>query len=184
MAPAVISPEARMSSISCAVLIWIMRPLHFASSGRRPRMPVVIYRAAPSPGPEAGPSDRGRLPGLTVAAVGTEGAQRAGGDLLDGADRVDLHQETFSLVEARQGRRLFPVHLQPVAHRLRLVVVALDLLAVDDHPAAREPADELLLLDDQLEDAVEPVPELRQRGAQLLGLRDGPGEPVEQEAGL
>src|SRR3954467_15002519 len=171
MAPAVTSPEARMSSISCGVLIWIMRPLHFASHGRRAITPV----ATSSP-----PSVGGRLPGVVSAARG----ERAGGDLLDLADRVDAGQQPLALVEPGHGRRLFPVDLQPVADGLGLVVVALHHLAVDEHAPAGEPADQLLLVDDQLEHAVEAVPELGEGLAQLLGLGDGAGEAVEQEAGL
>src|SRR3954447_17437085 len=147
-APAVTSPEARMSSISCGVLIWIMRPLHFASSGRRLRIPAVIWLPYPSV--------RSRLSGLRRAARG----QRAGGDLLDLPDRVDAAQQAFGFVEPGEGGRLFPVDVQPVPHRLRLVVVALDHLTVDEHPAAGEPADQLVLLHDQLQHAVEGVTEV------------------------
>src|SRR4051812_23196634 len=74
-APAVTSPEARMSSISCAVLIWIMRPLHFASSGTRDStLPVISPLTL---------SVRARLLGVLDA----ERAQRAGGDLLHLTDR-------------------------------------------------------------------------------------------------
>src|SRR3954466_3862975 len=116
MAPAVTNPEARMSSISCGVLIWIMRPLHFASSGRRPRIPVAT---------SVPPSARGRLSGLGSAA----GGQRPIGDLLDLADRGDARQETCRLVEPGDGGGLFPVDLQPVPDGLGLVVVPLHGLA-------------------------------------------------------
>src|SRR6476620_333008 len=111
MAPAVTRPEARMSSISCGVLIWIMRPLHFASSGRRDSRSTVIPP----------PSVRARLPGV----VDAQRLHRAGGDLLDRTDRIEPRQETFRLVEARQGRGLFLVDVQAVPDGLGLVVVAL-----------------------------------------------------------
>src|SRR5215213_1569654 len=85
MAPATTSPAPRISSISCAVLIWIMRPLHFASSGRRLRTPADIYRS---------PSACGRLPGLGD----TTGGHRPGGDLLDLTDRVDAGEQARCLV--------------------------------------------------------------------------------------
>src|SRR5215207_8092457 len=99
MAPAVTSPEARMSSISCGVLIWIMRPLHFASSGRRDRIPAVISRT---------PSAVGGLPGLRRPA----GSQRPGGHLVHLTDRVDAGEQSLGLVEPGQRRGLFPVHLE------------------------------------------------------------------------
>src|SRR6195952_3655660 len=81
MAPAVISPEARMSSISCAVLIWIIRPLHFASSGTRDRIPAVIalplYR------------DRRSVFARLRALGRPERGKRPLGDLLDRPDGVD-----------------------------------------------------------------------------------------------
>src|SRR4051812_14712918 len=82
MAPAVTSPEARMSSISCGVLIWIMRPLHFASQGRRASRPAVICASL---------SVGRRLPGVVRTARG----QGAGGDLLDLADRVDAGEQAL-----------------------------------------------------------------------------------------
>src|ERR1700712_2792139 len=165
-APAVTSPEARISSISCAVLTWIMRPLHFPSSGTRPRSPVPTSAAGRS-------------------ALG--GPERAHGplrDLLDRTDRLDAGQQAFVLVEPRQRGRLFPVDAQAVPNGLGLVVVALNPLAVDEHAAAGQPTDQLVLVDDELEHAVQPLPQLRQRLAQLLGLGDRPREAVEQEPGL
>src|SRR3954471_21155799 len=151
-APAVTRPEARISSISRAVLIWIIRPLHFASRGSRarraaPRSPCTSCLAAS---------------GLGRAVVPAECPQRPVGDLVDAADRVDLAQQSGSLVDPRQRRRLFPVDLQAAPHRLGLVVVALHPLAVDEHAPAGEPAHQLLLLDDQLEHPVEGVPHLGQ----------------------
>src|SRR5919107_2025880 len=102
MAPAVTSPEARMSSISCGVLIWIIRPLHFASSARGER------RAASSP-----------------TASAPERRERPLGDLLDRADGVDPGQQSLSVVPARQRRRLLAVHLEAVPHGLPFVVVPL-----------------------------------------------------------
>src|SRR5215218_1047362 len=126
IAPAVTSPEARMSSISCGVLIWIMRPLHFASSGSRERSPPVISPPACS--------FRARLPGVVRPA----GGQRSRSDLLDLTDRVDAGEQTGGLVEPGQRRCLFPVDLQPVPDGLGLVVVPLDHLTVDQHPTAGE----------------------------------------------
>src|SRR5690349_5967108 len=116
-APAVTSPDARMSSISCGVLIWIMRPLHFASSGSRDRSPPVI-------GP-LGRSVRARRPGVLHA----QRLERARGDLVDLADGVDAGEQPLGLVEAGERFGLFPVDVQPMAHGLGLVVVALDHLA-------------------------------------------------------
>src|SRR3712207_5750331 len=104
IARATTSPAPRMSSISCGVLIWIMRPLHFATSGRRARIPADMRGAVPSAA--VGPSG---LP---------EGGHHASGDLLDGADRVDARQQPLALVEPRQRRGLFPVDLQAVPHGL------------------------------------------------------------------
>src|SRR5215218_8227642 len=123
MAPAVTSPEARMSSISCAVLIWIIRPLHFASSARGDRRPARS-RTASAP----------------------ERLERPPGDLVDRADGVDAGQQALLLVPARQRCRLLAVHLEPVPHGLGLVVVALHHLAVHQHPPAGEPAHELVLV--------------------------------------
>src|SRR3954470_20821009 len=83
IAPAVTSPEARMSSISCGVLIWIMRPLHFPSSGTRSRIPAAI----------SGTSALGLLvPGAALLGLPERG-HRALGDLLDGADRIDPREQ-------------------------------------------------------------------------------------------
>src|SRR3954449_361665 len=175
IAPAVTRPEARMSSISCGVLIWIMRPLHFASSGMRARIPVP-------------PAARTAWRCLVSARLRTvrpaESGQGAGGDLLDLADRVDPREQPLRVVEPRQRRGLFPVDLQAVPDGLGLVVVALHPLAVDEHAASGEPADQLVLVDDQLEHAVEGLAEVGQRAAELFGLRDGAREAVEQEPGL
>src|SRR4051794_38271818 len=135
MAPATTRPAARMSSISCGVLIWIMRPLHFASSGRRVSIPVAICRLAFL--------SRARL--LPRGPGALEGGHRACGHFFDLADGVDAGEQSLLLVPARQRRRLFPVDLQPVPHRLRLVVPALHHLPVDQHPAAGEPAHQLVL---------------------------------------
>src|SRR3954471_25017065 len=175
IAPAVTRPEARMSSISCGVLIWIMRPLHFASSGMRARIPVP-------------PAARTAWRCLVSARLRTvrpaESGQGAGGDLLDLADRIDPREQPFRLVEPRQRRGLFPVDLQAVPDGLGLVVVALHPLAVDEHAAPGEPVDQLVLVDDQLQHPVEGLPEAGERRAQLLGLRDGAREAVEEEPGL
>src|SRR3954447_18315859 len=80
-APAVTSPEARMSSISCAVLTWIMRPLHFPTSGIRPRSPAPPMIA-----------------GLS-APGGQQHAERALRDLLDRPARLDAGEPAFLLVE-------------------------------------------------------------------------------------
>src|SRR5215212_11149876 len=109
MAPATTSPAPRMSSISCGVLIWIMRPLHFASSGRRVRIPAVIYRATPPAGTSPSPSVCARRPGV-VRAARLHGAR---GDLVDLTDRVDAGEQALGLVEPRQWRGLFPVDLEP-----------------------------------------------------------------------
>src|SRR3954453_15541612 len=122
IAPAVTRPEARMSSISCCVLIWIMRPLHFASSGRRESRSAVIPP----------PSVRARLPGV----VDAQRLHRAGGDFLDRTDGIDPGEETCCFVEPGQGGGLFLVHVQAVPDGFRLVVVALHHLAVDEHPPA------------------------------------------------
>src|SRR3954470_18696788 len=122
IAPATTSPAARMSSISCGVLIWIMRPLHFASSGMRGRIPT------PAPMVPRCSSVRARLREVRSAQRG-HGTR---GDLFDLADRVDPREQPFRLVEPRQRRRLFPVDAQAVADRLGLVVVALHPLAVDE----------------------------------------------------
>src|SRR4051794_8722025 len=86
MAPAVTSPDARMSSISGAVLTWIMRPLHFPSSGTRARIPVAIV---------ASPLGLLALPGVVVPAGFrlAEGGHRAGRDLFHLTDGVDARQE-------------------------------------------------------------------------------------------
>src|SRR3712207_1109950 len=76
------------------------------------------------------------------------------------------------------------VDLQAVPDGLGTVVVALHPLAADEHAAAGEPTDQLLLLDDELDDAVEVLAELVEGAAQLLGLGDGAGEAVEQETDL
>ena len=141
IAPAITSPEARISSTSCAVLIWIIRPLHFASNGSRASTPRRVHcRALSAVG-------RGRCPGV----VGAQGRQGPSGDLVDLADRVDRRQQARPLVEPRQRRGLFPVDLEPVPDGLGLVVVALHQLAVDQHAAAGEPTDQLVLVDDELE---------------------------------
>src|SRR3954469_8434841 len=174
IAPATASPAARMSSISCGVLTWIMRPLHFASSGIRGRIPP------PVPMVPRCSSVRVRLRAVRSAQHG----QRTGGDLLDLADRIDPREQPFRLVEPRQRRGLFPVDLQAVPDGLGLVVVALHPLAVDEHAASGEPADQLVLVDDKLQHPVEGLAEVAQRAPQLLGLRDGAREAVEQKAGL
>src|SRR3954469_22413578 len=175
IAPAVTRPEARMSSISCGVLIWIMRPLHFASSGMRARIPVP-------------PAARTAWRCLVSARLRTvrpaESGQGAGGGLPALAERVDPREQPLRVVEPRQRRGLFPVDLQAVPDGLGLVVVALHPLAVDEHATTGEPADQLVLVDDQFEHAVEGLAEVGQRAAQLLGLRDGARETVEQETGL
>src|SRR3712207_7600392 len=51
-----------------------------------------------------------------------------------------------------------------------------------EHAPAGEPADQLVLVDDELEDVVEVAADLGERLPQLLGLGDGAGEAVEQEA--
>src|SRR3954451_12016182 len=123
-APAVTSPEARISSISCAVLIWIICPLHFASSGSRasratPRSPCTGAPAVSVLGRDGG-LDRALGSGLDLALgpqhhrIGAEGLQGSPGDLLDLADRIDLGQLPGLLVELRERRRLFPVDLQAV----------------------------------------------------------------------
>src|SRR5215218_8846987 len=97
-----------MSSISCAVLIWIMRPLHFARSGRRPMIPLDIPADIRRPALSA-------FVRLSVVLVGC--AQRlhgAGGDLFDLTDRVDAGEQSLVQVEAGHGRGLFPVHLETV----------------------------------------------------------------------
>src|SRR3712207_6781197 len=105
-APAVTSPEARISSSSCGVLIWIIRPLHFASTGRRAR--GVAPRSACT---GAGVRSAGcRGPGRCGARA--EGGQRATGHLVDLADRVDAAEQTRLLVEPGQRCGLFPVDLQ------------------------------------------------------------------------
>src|SRR5215212_1914072 len=110
-----------MSSISCAVLIWIMRPLHFARSGRRLRSPADLRRPALS---ACVP-----LPGVVVRpCVGAQGPHGAGGDLLDLTDRVDAGEQALVLVDVRQGGGLFPVALEAVPDGLWLVVLALDRL--------------------------------------------------------
>src|SRR3954470_11170335 len=99
-----------MSSISCAVWTWIMRPLHFASSGTRARIPPAMVASA-----------LGLLapPGVVPPGLGlAQGRHRPGGDLLDGADGVDASEQAFRLVEPGQGRGLFPVDTEPVADRL------------------------------------------------------------------
>src|SRR3712207_8623340 len=63
--------------------------------------------------------------------------------------------------------RLFPVDVQAAPDGLGPVVLALHPLAVDQHPAAGEPAHQLVLVDDQLDDAVEAVPQLLEGGPQL-----------------
>src|SRR3712207_1354804 len=137
MAPAVTRPEARMSSISCGVLIWIIRPLHFASSARGERRPAPS-RTAPSSAPE-------RL-------------ERPLGDLVDRPDRVDAGEQALTLVPARQRLGLLVVDLEPVPHGLGLVVVALDHLAVHEHAPAGEATYQLVLVDDHLEHPVEGAP--------------------------
>ena len=172
--PAVTSPEARISSISCGGL-----DLDHASTPLREqrdaRTGSARHRAAPTP------QSRARLPGSSSTPRALE---RAGRDLLDLTDRVDAGEQALAIVEARQRGGLFPVDLQAVPDGLGLVVVALHHLAVDQHAAAGEPTDELLLVDDQLEDPVELLAQVGQRGPQLLGLGDRAREPVEQEAGL
>src|SRR3954454_24758443 len=159
IAPATTSPAPRMSSISCGVLIWIIRPLHFANSARGERRPA-LSRTASAP----------------------ERLERSLGDLLDRADGVDPGQQSLFVVPARQRRRLFPVHLEAVPHGLGLVVVALHRLAVDHHPPSGEPADQLVLVDDQLQDPVQRVPQVRERVVEPLALLDVAREPVEEEA--
>src|SRR5690349_24871953 len=149
-----------MSSISCGVLIWIIRPLHFASSGMRARIPVP-------------PAARTAWRCLVSARLRTvrpaESGHGTGGDLLDLADRVDPREQPFRVVEPRQRRGLFPVDLEAVPDGLGLVVIALHPLAVDEHAASGEPADQLVLVDDELGHAVEGLPEVGWRGGQLLG---------------
>src|SRR3712207_6737570 len=137
IAPAVTSPDARISSISCGVLIWIIRPLHFASSARGERRPA---------------------PSRTASA--SERLERPLGDLLDRAHGVDPSQQSLSVVPARQRCRLLAVHVEAVPHGLGLVVVALHHLAVHQHPPAGEPAHQLVLVDHELQHAVEAVTEL------------------------
>src|SRR3954454_12674281 len=119
-APAVTSPEARMSSISCAVLIWIIRPLHFASRGSRarravPRSPCTSRLARSGPG---------------RAVVRAQRPERPPGHLVDAAHRVDPAQQPGLVVVARQRRRLFPVDLESTPDGLRLVVLPLHPFAV------------------------------------------------------
>src|SRR5687767_14888166 len=127
IAPATTRPAPRMSSISCGVLIWIMRPLHFASSGRRLRISAVIAARRPS------------ALGGQFRVCDAQCAHGPAGDLIDLADRIDPGEEALGLVEPRQRRRLFPVHLEAVPDGLGLVVVALDHLPVDEHPPPGEP---------------------------------------------
>src|SRR5215217_761553 len=159
IAPATTRPAPRMSSISCGVLIWIIRPLHFASSARGERRPASS-RTASAP----------------------ERLERPLGDLLDRAHGLDPGQQSLSVVPARERRRLLAVHLEAVPHGLGLVVVPLHRLAVNQHPPAGEPAHELLLVDDELEHAVELVPQLREGVVEPLALFDGAWEAIEEEA--
>src|SRR4051812_44737597 len=112
MAPAVTSPEARMSSISCGVLIWIMRPLHFASSGRRLRMPAVICSPLPA--------DRAADPSLRArgTVLDAQRPHRPARDHVDLADGIDPGEQAFTLVEPGHRGSLFLVDVQPVAHGL------------------------------------------------------------------
>src|SRR3954468_15294924 len=175
-APAVTSPEARISSISCAVLIWIICPLHFASRGSRaskatPRSPCTGAPAVSVLGRDGG-LDLALGFGLGLAVspqhrrIGAQGFQGAPGDLLDLADGVDLGQLPGLLVELRERGRLFPVHLEAVPNGLGLVVVPLHPLTVDQHASTGQSADQLLLVDDQLQATVQPVAHLGQRVAQ------------------
>src|SRR3954454_22197521 len=126
IAPATTRPAPRMSSISCGVLIWIIRPLHFASSARGHGRPA---------------------PSRTASAP--ERLERPLGDLLDRADGIDPGQQSLLVVPPRQRRRLLAMHLEAVPHGLRLVVAALHHLAVHQHPPAGEPAHQLVLVDHQ-----------------------------------
>src|SRR3712207_2683957 len=159
MAPAVTSPEARISSISCAVLIWIIRPLHFASSARGERRPAAS-RTASAP----------------------ERLERPLGDLLDRADGVDPGQQSLLLVPVRQRFGLLVVDLEPVTDGFGLVVVALDHLAVHQHAPAGQTTHQLVLVDDHLDHAVQDPTLVGQRGLQLLRLRDCPREAVQEKA--
>src|SRR5262249_31117457 len=124
-----------------------------------------------------------RLPGPAgepggSAGVRLQGRQRAAGDLLDGPGRVDADQDGLVRVERDERGRLVLVDLQPVPDDLFLVVVALeelaaaviadplagrrvvelvpDPLATPTGPAARQPPDDLILIDDQFEYDGEP----------------------------
>ena len=168
------SPEARISSISCAVLIWIMRPLHFASSGTRDEEPTGHRRrAALSP---------------CSAAPGVVRAQRLqgpGGDLLDLTDRVDAGEQARPARRSPTAARSVPGRPPAGAGRSR----ACRRRAA---PSRRRRAS-------GGRTAGGPARPRRRRArgrgparcpssasdvAQLLGLGDGAREAVEQEPGL
>ena len=95
-------------------------------------------------------------PGSAAALGLAQRGHRPRGDLLDRAHGVDPREQALRVVEPRQRRRLFPVDRQPVPHGLGLVVVALHPLAVDEHAPAGQPPDQFLLVDHELQHAVEP----------------------------
>src|SRR5512138_725759 len=119
------------------------------------------------------PSIRSRPKSPMPYAVCSAAAQDTGkplGDLVDVTHAVDLHEQPALAVDLRKGRGLLAVDLlSPADHGLRVVDPALDLGSLEQTFHHR------ILVDGQLEDAVEGVPALGQHRVEGRNLRQGAG---------
>ncbi|CAO5231769.1 hypothetical protein FAGKG844_160039 [Frankia sp. AgKG'84/4] len=178
----------------------------------RPLAPII----APAPGPSRvrrvgapgwrlphASRARGRPYQLSVGVV-PQRVERAVGDVVHRAGGVDTDQDALLGVVRHERRRLVRVHLEPVAHGLGPVVVALEKLPatsvtdvldrwrvevevpdVATVPAGSppgQPPHDLVVVDDELEYDVETGSHPVEHLPEHLGLRHVAREAVEQEA--
>src|SRR3954471_21178317 len=127
--------------------------------------PTSASTCWPGTGRRCTPEQRARsgLPRLLPAVSArrlrrrsAEGGQRAGGDVGDRACGVDPHQQPRGPVEVHERRGELAVDDQPVPDGLGGVVLADRPDAVDQDPARGHPPHQLLVVDGQLDDGVQP----------------------------
>ena len=125
-------------------------------------------------------------------------------DLIDGTDPVDLTENAFRLVKRRDRHRLPMKRLQTLAHglfrvigpcndfgaaavahavvRRGLILQMVNRPALRTRPPQRDPADDGVVRDEQLENPEVPVSIPDAESVQLLGLNQRPREAVQDEA--
>src|ERR1700674_3313366 len=171
-------PERAMRSIS-----WAVFRLIIASSS------CAFGRLRPPTRPSADlPGERG----------GGDGGHHLPAYLIDCAHAVDLRNQALAAVVVEHRDRLLEVDLDAGLDRLCLVVLALHQAAAvgsanggarrvgalahrADEPA-RQAAEQLLEVDLEVQDAVEPAAQFVHQLVERLGLGDGAREPVDDEA--